>query len=66
MNADNKNILEKTEALVEITAGIGSTMKNMAHSSEDIKNAVETVAELQTAAAEGVRTVQSEIDRFIL
>lgn len=66
MNADNKNILEKTEALVEITAGIGATMKNMTQSSEDIKRAVETVAELQTAAADGVRTVQEEIERFIL
>lgn len=66
MNEDNKNIIKKTEALVEITAGIGKSMKNMTCNSENIQHAVETVAELQGDTVKGVRTVKAEIDRFIL
>lgn len=66
MNEDNRNIIKKTEALVEITAGIGDSMKNMTHNSQNIQHAVETVAELQGDTVKGVRTVKAEIDRFIL
>ena len=66
MNEDNKNIIKKTEALVEITAGIGDSMKNMTRNSQNIQHAVETVAELQGDTVKGVRTVKAEIDRFIL
>ncbi|MGP1529482.1 MAG: methyl-accepting chemotaxis protein [Treponema sp.] len=66
MNTDNKNIIKKIEALVNITAGIGASMKNMTSNSEKIQHAVETVAELQHTTVQGVRTVKAEIDRFIL
>jgi len=66
MNEDNKNIVKKTEALVEITADINASMKSMNRNSENIKHAVETVAELQNDTVNGVRTVRTEIGRFIL
>ncbi|MGP1576749.1 MAG: methyl-accepting chemotaxis protein [Treponema sp.] len=66
MNEDNNNIVKKTEALVEITADINASMQSMNRNSENIKLAVEAVAELQHDTVNGVRTVRTEIDRFII
>ena len=66
MSKGSESIIQKTEDLVNITSDINTSMNNMANNSEDIEKQVSKVIELGKSTESGVKTVKSEIDRFIL
>lgn len=66
MYQSSQKILKKTEDLVHITAEIDSTMTSMSANTQEIESSVETVVSLGKMTESGVKTVKSEIDRFIL
>ena len=66
MHKGSVNIMDKTEAIVNITSDINSSMNHMANSTNEIASSVGSVLALSKDAENGVKTVKSEIDRFIL
>ena len=66
MYRGSQTIMGKTEDLVNITSDINTSMNNMTNNTTDIANSVGTVISLGKTTEHGVKTVKSEIDRFIL
>ncbi len=66
MTTGSKNISDMTTDLVRITAEIQSSMANMTESTANIMNVVNEVVTLGNRTEEGIKSVQGQVDRFIL